>query len=149
VKRINRDKIARIWSLIIHRLGKSKYKKELPCLIFRPDEKYGGVFYGEYINYNNLIKIWWKSHTNSKDIILTMIHEYVHHLQYWPWYVRYMNKYKYDKNPYEIQAIEISELYEPEISKYSSDIEWEKILKKDPKLKKIYENVYDKIIINV
>lgn len=149
MKRINKDKIVRIWSLIIHRLGKSKYKQDPPSLVFQSDEKYGGLFYGEYTNYDNRIKIWWKSHTTSKEITSTMIHEYVHYLQYWPWYIRYMNKYTYDKNPYELQAVSISELHEPEISKYTSDHEWRKLLRKEPKLKKIYEAVSDKIIINI
>lgn len=60
-----------------------------------------------------------------------------------------MNKYTYDKNPYELQAVSISELHEPEISKYTSDHEWRKLLRKEPKLKKIYEAVSDKIIINI
>lgn len=60
-----------------------------------------------------------------------------------------MNRYTYDNNPYEVEAIRISELHEPEISRYSSDLEWKKLIKKDFKLKKIYESVSDKIVINI
>ncbi len=149
MKRINKDKIVRIWSLIIYKLGRSKYNQETPYVIFQSGEKYGGLFYGEYTNHDNQIKIWWRSHTTSKEITSTMIHEYAHYLQYWPWYIRYMNRCTYDNNPYEVEAIRISELYEPEISRYSSDQEWKKLIKKDLKLKKIYESVSNKIVINI
>lgn len=149
MKRINKDKIARIWSLIVFRLGRSKYRREIPCLSFQSGEKYGGLFFGEYTNHDNQVKIWWKSHTTFKEITSTMIHEYVHYLQYWPWYVRYMNRYTYDKNPYEIEAVLISNLHEPEISKYSGDREWNRLLKREPRLKKIYETLSEQITINI
>lgn len=130
-------------------MGKSKYHEDTPYLVFQSGEKYGGLFYGEYTNHDNQVKIWWKSHTTSKEITSTMIHEYVHYLQYWPWYVRYMNKYTYDKNPYELQAVSISRLYEPEITRYCSDSEWKRLIRKDSRLKRIYETVENKIILNI
>jgi len=130
-------------------MGKSKYKKEFPSIVFLDGEKYGGSVFGEYTNYNNEIKIWWKTHSTSKEITSTMIHEYAHYLQFWPWYIRYMKKYPYDKNPYEVEATELSKFYEPEISKYSSEEDWKKLIKSNKKLKKIHESISRKISIKV
>jgi hypothetical protein len=147
LKRINKERILRICTLIVHRLGKSKYKKDSPKILLLSNEKDGGSVFGEYTNYNNEIKIWWKSHSTSKDIALTLIHEYAHYLQFWPWYIRYMKSYPYEKNPYELEAIKISELFEPEISRLSSDQEWQKLLHKDKKLQCIYSEIIEKVEI--
>jgi hypothetical protein len=129
-------------------MGKSKYKSEPPVLTFHSGEKYGGMIYGEYYNDGNEIKIWWETHSTSKEITSTLIHEYTHYLQYWPWYIRYMKTYSYDKNPYEIEATNQANFHEPDISRLSTDDEWKKLIRRDKKLKRIYESVESKIIIN-
>ncbi len=147
LKRINKERVLRICSLTIHKLGKSKYKKDSPKILFLSNEKDGGSVFGEYTNYNNEIKIWWKSHSTSKEIALTFIHEYAHYLQFWPWYIRYMKAYSYEKNPYEIEAIRISELFEPEISRFTNDREWQKLLNQNKKLQHIYREISKKVEI--
>lgn len=149
LKRINKEKIVRIWSLIIYTMGRSKYKLEPPLLTFHSGEKYGGSIHGEYCNDLNEIEIWWQSHSTSKEMTSTMIHEYVHHLQFWPWYSRYTKMFGYDNNPYEIEATEKAEIIEPEISRLASDREWRRLIKNDKKLKRIYESVINRITIHV
>ena len=58
-----------------------------------------------------------------------------------------MKAYPYEKNPYELEAIKISELFEPEISRLSSDQEWQKLLHKDKKLQCIYSEIIEKVEI--
>ena len=149
MKRLNKEKITRIWSLIIYIMGKSKYKLSPPDLIFHTGERCGGTIHGEYCNESNEIEIWWQSHSTSREMTSTMIHEYVHHLQFWPWYSRYMRIFGYVNNPYEIEATERAKFLEPEISKLSSDREWRKLIRKDVRLRKIYKLVENKITIHV
>ena len=85
------------------------YRKDFPKLYFFYGSKKEGkksLTYGEYCNYGNTIKIWCGPHTNFNDLASTMLHEYSHYLQFWPWYTRYKNMYTYETNPYELEARE-------------------------------------------
>jgi hypothetical protein len=142
LERLNKDKIFRLWSLVIRSQGKSKYKKDLPELYFYKGDNKGdnqkSVTFGEYYNQENAIKIWCGPHLDFKDMASTLLHEYKHHLQFWPWYTRYKSMYSYDKNPYEIEAKEAESLA-PDLVRMLSDDQWNKLLKKDLKLKRLYE----------
>lgn len=147
MKRINTDKIYRLWSLIIYIHGKSKYRKDLPFLRFRPG-KDTDITYGEYYPQTNTVEIKWKPHLDFKDLSSTMLHEYAHYLQFWPWYVRYREMYKYDDNPYEVEA-RIMEKEAPDLIRMISPEEWSKAVKKKKKLLRIYRDINKKIIIEL
>ena len=136
MERINRDRVLRLWSLILHTKGKSKYKRDFPRVLFFKNNKKNRN-YGEYTNYDNTIKIWWKEHEDLKELASTMLHEYAHYLQFWPWYVRYKSKYKYDQNPYEIQAKNMEKMA-PLIVSLTRDEFWYKMLSRDRKLRDLY-----------
>ena len=68
---------------------------------------------GRYDPDMNCISLKVRGHRTSKRFIKTIIHEYIHYLQ--PrkggWYERWNKKYGYYKNPYEIEAYYLSEIY--------------------------------------
>lgn len=142
MERINRDRILRIWSLIIFKKGKSKYKKDIPFLVLitKPNQT---QTIGKYIYEDNSIHVWFESHYDFKELTSTLLHEYTHYLQFWPWYTRYESIYSYKDNPYEIQA-NLAESEAPDLIKEISESQWKKTFK-DPKIKKIYEQSRDLI----
>ncbi len=149
MERINKDKIFRLWSLIIHLKGKSKYGKDLPKLYFFYGAKKEGaksLTYGEYYNDGNMIKIWGGPHINFNALASTMLHEYAHYLQFWPWYTRYKNTYSYETNPYELEARKFEKIA-PSLTKLVSDIEWENVIRKNTKIARIYKKSIESIII--
>lgn len=149
MERINKDKIFRLWSLIIYLKGRSKYKKDFPELYFfygSKRERNKNLTFGEYYNEGNTIKIWCGPHIDFKDLASTMLHEYEHYLQFWPWYTRYKNMYSYENNPYEIRAKE-SEKLAPSLIKRVSDSEWIGEIRKTPGISKIYEKSRETIVI--
>lgn len=149
LERINKDKLFRLWSLIIHLKGRSKYKKDYPKLHFFYGSKREGkksLTYGEYYNDGNLIKIWCGPHTDFNDLASTMLHEYSHYLQFWPWYTRYKNTYSYETNPYEIEAKE-SEKLAPDLTKLVTDTIWKREIRKNPEIDKIYKISSETIVI--
>jgi hypothetical protein len=62
---------------------------------------------------DNTIIIRVRGHRTVKNFVKTLIHEYIHYLQ--PakggWYERWEEQYGYEKNPYEIEAYYLSDLY--------------------------------------
>ena len=68
---------------------------------------------GRYDPETNTISLKVRGHRTVKLFIKTIIHEYIHYLQ--PrkggWYERWNNQYGYYKNPYEIEAYYLSEMY--------------------------------------
>ncbi len=149
MERINKDKIFRLWSLIIHLKGRSKYKKDFPKMYFfygSKKESKKNLTFGEYYNDGNTIKIWCGPHTDFNELASTMLHEYSHYLQFWPWYTRYKNMYSYEDNPYEIEAKE-SESLAPELTKLVSDSLWKEEIKKKPEIAKIYKKSIGMIVI--
>ena len=135
MERINKDRILKIWSLIVFRKGKSKYGKPIPNLILinRPNQT---RTIGEYIYEDNSIKIWFQDHCDFRELTSTILHEYTHYLQFWPWYSRYQKMYSYKDNPYEIQA-NLSESEAPFFIKEISQEKWKSNIK-NQRLKKIY-----------
>jgi len=149
LERINKNKIFRLWSLIIYLKGKSKYKKDFPELYFfygSKRERNKNLTFGEYSNEGNTIKIWCGPHTDFKDLASTMLHEYEHYLQFWPWYTRYKSMYSYENNPYEIRAKE-SEKLAQSLIKRVSDSGWSVEIRKIPGIFKIYEKSRETIVI--
>ncbi len=67
----------------------------------------------EYEKQDNLILLRVQGHRTIYNLAKTIIHEYVHYLQplHGNWYERYHCKYGYWKNPYEIEAYHIADLY--------------------------------------
>lgn len=149
MERINKDKIFRLWSLIIHLKGKSRYRKDIPKLYFFYGAKKEGkknLTYGEYYNEGNIIKIWGGPHINFNDLASTMLHEYAHYLQFWPWYTRYQNTHSYETNPYELEAREFESLA-PSLTKLVSDTGWKSEIAKNPKISRIYQKSIESIVI--
>lgn len=103
---------------------------------------------GEYLYKENEIQIWWKPHSDFKDLASTILHEYTHYLQFWPWYSRYQKIYSYEKNPYEVEA-NLSESVAPDFIKDISDDNWNYHIKRNPKLRKIYESSESLVRFNV
>ena len=149
MERVNKDKIFRLWSLIIDLKGKSKYRKDFPKLYFFYGSKREGkksLTYGEYYNDGNVIKIWCGPHTDFKELASTMLHEYAHYLQFWPWYTRYKNMYSYETNPYEIEAKEFEKLA-PDLTKLVSDSSWKREIRRNPGIVRICKKSSETIII--
>jgi hypothetical protein len=144
LKRINREKVFRIWSLILLWKGISKYRNDYPILEicgdhFSPQFKRTQIV-AEYDPIENTVTIWWRKHKHIEEITSTLLHEYTHYLQFWPWYSRYSNLLSYSKNPYEIQAFE-SESDTQFFLQNVSDKPWKGLIKKYPSLKRIYNQV--------
>lgn len=146
MERISKDRVLRLWSIIAFRNGKSKYRKDFPNLALHPETNNGKTI-GEYYISKNTINIWWKPHSDFKELASTLLHEYAHYLQFWPWYSRYEKIYSYDKNPYEIQANQF-ETKAPDVIREISEENWKSLIKKNPKLRKLYEQAEEKIEIN-
>lgn len=62
---------------------------------------------------SNTIIIRARGHRTVKNFIGTLIHEYIHYLQPTKggWYERWNEQYGYEKNPYEIEAYYLSDMY--------------------------------------
>lgn len=149
MERIDRDKILRLWSLIVYIKGKSKYNKGVPDLIVLGGSKTKRSkleTFGEYYYTDNIIKIWCGPHIDFEDLASTILHEYTHYLQFWPWYTRYRNMYKYDENPYEIEA-KNSENLATDLVKMVSESVWRKFVRSNRKVLRIYERSQE--IVNV
>lgn len=71
---------------------------------------------GEYDAVDNIIYLRIRGHRTIYNLARSVIHEYIHYLQPTTgnWYQRYHQKYGYWKNPYEIEAYHISDLYDVE-----------------------------------
>ena len=117
--------------------GKSKYGKPIPTLVLitKPNET---RTIGRYLYENNSIHIWFRAHYDFKELTSTILHEYTHYLQFWPWYRRYQEKYSYSENPYEIAA-NLSEADATNLIREISDEKWCYNIK-NKKLRKIYES---------
>ena len=72
-----------------------------------------------YDKEDNIITIRIQGHRNIYNLANTIIHEYIHYLQptHANWYERYDAMYGYNKNPYEIEAYHIGELYAVECAR--------------------------------
>ena len=144
MERIHKDRILRVWSLIVFRKGKSKYKKDIPKLILITGSNKTQII-GRYLPYENSILVWCKSHYDFKELTSTILHEYTHYLQFWPWYQRYAKIYTYKENPYEIEA-NLSESEAPSLIKEISENRW-KINVKNQEIRMIYESADDSVIV--
>ena len=145
MERINKDRILRICSIIIHTQGRSKYRSDFPVIhLFKSNKKNSN--YGEYYNHTNTINIWWKDHEDLEEIARTLIHEYTHYLQFWPWYTRYKNNYKYENNPYEVQARQ-RENIAPGLVELTRSGLWDDTLRKDRKLASIHRKINEMVSI--
>jgi len=136
LERLDLDRLAKVWSLTLLLRGKSKYKKSTPKLIVSKKERKKII--GEYHTDKNLIMVWIKPHSNFRHLTRTILHEYTHYLQHPSWYYRYMKKYGYKSNPYEIEANKSEKMYSSLI-KMTSDKKWRLLIKRNKKLSRIYE----------
>lgn len=68
---------------------------------------------GEYDRVDNIILLRIQGHRTTYNLANTLIHEYIHYLQPTKgnWYERYDKKWGYAKNPYEIEAYYLGDLY--------------------------------------
>ena len=138
-----------MWSLIVYIRGKSRYNKDIPTLkIFSgsKSKRSKTETFGEYYHSENAIEIWCGPHIDFEDLASTILHEYSHYLQFWPWYTRYRSMYTYEKNPYEIEAKE-SEKFAPELVKMVAEDEWKRFLKKNRKIGNVYRKSQDAVKI--
>jgi hypothetical protein len=142
---LDKDRLYRIWSLIIYNKGLSKYRKDYPDLVLS-GKLTRGIRIGEYTNHNNRITIWWKKHDTLNEIASTLLHEYTHYRQFWPWYIRYSNLYNYTKNPYEIAA-KNAESGANYYMHETTDTVWDKIISKNKNIRSIYNKIVSDIVI--
>lgn len=145
MERISKDKILRLWALVVYERGKSQYRGEIPGLIISAGTKNGRTF-GQY--FPNIIKIWVGPHLNFKEIASTTLHEYEHYLQFWPWYIRYQNMYGYKKNPYEAKAVE-AEYLAPFLIQGISDDSWKSLCRKNKEIKRLYSVLAERVTFNI
>lgn len=64
-----------------------------------------------HYNWNGEIIVYKKHHKNVKELIRTVIHEFIHTTQDYKTYYKYEKKYGYNNNPYEISANEMARLH--------------------------------------
>jgi hypothetical protein len=147
LERIDKDRVLRLWSVILYTQGKSKYKKDFPEIHFFKSNK-KNTNYGEYYNNGNIIKIWWKDHGGIVELAKTMVHEYAHYLQFWPWYNRYNAIYGYENNPYEVQARDLEKIA-PSLVELTRIDNWCELLIKDKKLKRLYKKVKNTVTVEI
>ena len=141
MERVQKNRILRFWALVVYNKGRSLYRREIPNLIILPGEN--GLKIGEYLP--NTISIWTGRHPNFISIASTILHEYEHYLQFWPWYTRYLKMYGYKNNPYEIKAIEAEEIA-PMLLELIKDPGWKRMCRKNPGLVRIYDKVKKDVI---
>ncbi len=144
LERINKERILRLWTLVIYEKGRSQYRRDLPDLVISGGEN--GLSIGEYVP--NTIRIWVGPHLNFKEIASTLLHEYEHYLQFWPWYTRYMKMYGYKKNPYEAKAIE-AELLAPLLIQETTDDSWKALCRKNKEIKRLHLKYSKSVRFNV
>lgn len=72
-----------------------------------------------YDKEDNIVTLRIQGHRNIYNLANTIIHEYIHYLQptHANWYERYDSMYGYNKNPYEIEAYHLGELYAVECAR--------------------------------
>ena len=130
-------------------MGVNNRRKSLPKISvrinFRKDETERFIK-GIYYSYENRIIIYDLNCKTIEDIVSTVIHEYTHYLQFWPWYTRYKNLYKYENNPYEVQARNMENIAPGLIELTRSDL-WESYLRKNRKLASIHRKINGMVII--
>ena len=93
---------------------------------------------GEYDTIQNTIYLRITGHRNFYNLARTLIHEYVHYLQTEysdQLYTEYMKIYGYEDNPYEVEAVYISELYMVECTKWVLTQMMDSIKKQQRKLR--------------
>lgn len=73
----------------------------------------------EYDKEDNLILLRVQGHRTIYNLARSVIHEYIHYMQptHGNWYERYHHKVGYWKNPYEIEAYHIADLYAVECAR--------------------------------
>lgn len=79
-------------------------KKGLKVSIRKQNTGVSVSAYGRYFAANNLLCIYYNNCENVKDIIMTTIHEYTHHLQDLRTYQTWSMLLGYFNNPFEIEA---------------------------------------------
>ena len=93
-------------------------KKEIPNIVWywntTGEKEMDKEFIATYNLESNEISVKIRGHRTAKKLIRTIIHEYIHYLQPTKggWYERWNNTIGYSKNPYEIEAYYLSDLYE-------------------------------------
>ena len=93
-------------------------KKEIPNIVWywntTGEKEMDKEFIATYNLESNEISVKIQGHRTAKKLIRTIIHEYIHYLQPTKggWYERWNNTIGYSKNPYEIEAYYLSDLYE-------------------------------------
>ena len=112
-----KEHVIKVFKLCKKKLGKSKYRKEFPALLFIFDED--EVMGGYYCHVNNIIEITYQGFDDSKycfDYYSKVVyHEFIHYLQSPIWFKRYYSMgHDYLSHPYEIEAYK----RETEVFKY-------------------------------
>jgi hypothetical protein len=95
-------------------LGNSIKSKPNITLKYYPHKKLAGVF----ISSSNECQIYIHNHQTLREIINTVIHEYVHSLQqsktFDKMYEKHQREIGYEMNPFEVEAREVAKKYEKE-----------------------------------
>ena len=104
--------LSEIYEEIVEYYGESKFQWWTPEFnAYSDDSKRGLWLMGawEPLDEGAEVSVNVAACRTMKEVVIYIIHEYMHHLQSPTWYTRYHNMYGYWKNPYEIQAQEIAE----------------------------------------
>ena len=103
---INREIVEKAYWLCVNHYGYSKWQEDVPYLVanYRRSNNWGC-----FEPWTNIIRIYLSNLDNVVDLSHTVIHEYAHYLQRPTWITRYLSIYKYEDNPYEIQADAIAD----------------------------------------
>jgi|688.fasta_scaffold1279580_1 hypothetical protein len=104
-----RKKALKILEWCIINYGASLYYSFLPRIIIKNIEK--SEFCGTFNEINGIIEVHTCNIKNDKDLIITIIHEYVHYTQCPETYniVEFYHSGVYEKNPLEIWAEKIAQ----------------------------------------
>lgn len=104
---INRNAAIQVLDYCLVTFGKSFHQDGFPKikLLSKSKIKYDKGYYDVKLN---TIVIYEKNHRSMVDFICTIIHEYIHYLQYMGDYSKIYRKYGYYGNPYEIEAETLS-----------------------------------------
>lgn len=106
-------------------IGMSEFQKELPRIILY-DRKckcpINKNCYGYYKETENIIVLFKPQHKSLISFIDTIIHEYIHYTQDMTKYDMLEMEYGYEKHPYEIEALKISNELKYRCKKYLSKL---------------------------
>lgn len=112
--KLHRGHALKILKWCENKYGYSKYNQGVPSIEFRKERYYDEADQdGYYDDLTNTIFVNRDTHKTVKELIKTIIEEYVHYLQSPSEYQTLAEKYTYYENPYEKEAKSIAKRDQP------------------------------------